>query len=69
MTLVALSPIGLNRADAAAYICASPFKFDALVQSGRMPSPILGGLRKIWEVAELDKALETSRPAMLPAVA
>lgn len=44
-----LAPLGLGRAEAAAYLGISPGTFDKLVQDGRMPPPKLIESRKVWD--------------------
>lgn len=54
----AITPRGLRRAEAAAYICVSPSLFDSMVQDGRMPSPRMINARTVWDRYELDEAFE-----------
>lgn len=49
-----ISPRGLSRAQAAAYIGVSPGKFDTLVESGAMPKPRKMGDRLTWDRQDLD---------------
>lgn len=51
-----LTPIGINRAQAAEFIGISPSYFDQLVASGAMPQPRRAGSRTIWDVSELAQA-------------
>ena len=53
-----LSPRGLNRVTAAAYVGVSATTFDKLVLDGSMPSPIAIRSRKVWDRFELDAAFE-----------
>jgi hypothetical protein len=48
------APRGLNREDAARYVCVSPRKFDELVGDGRMPKPRRVDGRTIWDRVSLD---------------
>ena len=53
------SPIrGLNRSQAAAYIGVSPSFFDELVKSTEMPKPARIGSRALWDIRQLDEALD-----------
>lgn len=49
-----LSPRGLCREAAAAYIGVSPGKFDEMVDDGRMPGPKHIDRRKVWDLKALD---------------
>ncbi len=51
-----LSPRGLSRGEAAAYIGIGPTKFDDLVRDGRMPAPKVIDGRKVWDRIALDLA-------------
>lgn len=51
-----LSPRGLSREQAAAYIGVSAVKFDRLVFDGRMPRPKAIDGRRVWDRHQLDKA-------------
>jgi len=51
-----LSPRGLSREQAAAYVGISPSLFDALVKDGRMPVPKRINSRTIWDRLQLDEA-------------
>src|SRR6476646_11655978 len=48
-----LSPRGLSREQAAAYVGISPSLFDALVKYGRMPVPKRINSRTIWNRLQL----------------
>jgi predicted DNA-binding transcriptional regulator AlpA len=49
---------GLSRVEAAMYIGISASKFDELVSDGRMPGPKRIDVRKIWDVRDLDMAID-----------
>lgn len=49
-----LSPRGLSRDQAAAYIGVSPCKLDSMVDAGTMPKPRRLGTRVAWDRVELD---------------
>ena len=49
-----ISPRGLSRAQAAAYINVSPGTFDSLVDKGLMPKARKMGDRNAWDRQELD---------------
>lgn len=51
-----LSPIGLSREMAAAFICVSPSKFDQLVKDGRMPKPKKIDARRVWDRQKIELA-------------
>jgi predicted DNA-binding transcriptional regulator AlpA len=53
-----ITPRGLSRTEAAAYIGISPSLFDAMVKQGRMPRPIRINSRVVWDVNELDEAFD-----------
>jgi predicted DNA-binding transcriptional regulator AlpA len=55
-----LAPRLINREAAAAYVGVSPNTFDAMIDKGLMPKPrILPGCRrKVWDVRELDIAVD-----------
>lgn len=53
-----LSPRGLSRCEAAAYVGISPSLFDELVRDGRMPSPKRINSRTVWDRKRLDEAFE-----------
>jgi predicted DNA-binding transcriptional regulator AlpA len=54
-----LAPRLINREAAAAYVCVSPTKFDALVEAGVMPRPKrLSDRRVAWDVRRLDAAVD-----------
>ena len=53
-----LSPRGLSRVEAAAYVGISPTLFDALVKERRMPGPKRINARTVWDRFELDAAFE-----------
>ncbi len=54
-----LTPIGINRAQAAEFIGISPSYFDQMVASGAMPQPRRAGSRTIWDVSELTQAFRS----------
>ena len=51
-----LSPRGLSRVEAAAYVGISPVKFDDMVSDGRMPAPKKIDGRRVWDRLALDSA-------------
>jgi hypothetical protein len=53
-----LAPRLISREAAAAYICISATKFNQLVVDGRMPKPRLIDRRKVWDVHELNNAID-----------
>ena len=53
-----ITPRGLSRTEAAAYIGISPSLFDAMVKDGRMPQPIAINTRRVWDKFKLDAAFE-----------
>jgi hypothetical protein len=53
-----LSPRGLCRIQAAAYVGVSPSLFDMMVKDGRMPGPKLINSRTVWDRFALDRAFE-----------
>jgi predicted DNA-binding transcriptional regulator AlpA len=53
-----LTPRGLSRVEAAAYVGVSPTKFDELVKDGRMPKPKRIDARTIWDRKQVDVAFE-----------
>jgi predicted DNA-binding transcriptional regulator AlpA len=52
-----LSPRGLSREQAAAYVGISPSLFDALVKDGRMPAPKRINSRTVWDRLQLDEGI------------
>jgi hypothetical protein len=53
-----LSPRGVSRVVAAAYVGVSPSKFDEMVLDHRMPAPKRIDGRKVWDVRDLDLAFD-----------
>lgn len=53
-----LSPRGVSRVVAAAYVGVSPCKFDEMVRDRRMPAPKRIDGRKVWDVRDLDLAFD-----------
>ena len=51
-----LSPRGLRRVEAAAYVGVSPSLFDEMVRSKIMPKPLRFGGRVIWDRQAIDRA-------------
>jgi predicted DNA-binding transcriptional regulator AlpA len=51
-----LSPRGLRRVEAAAYVGVSPSLFDEMVRSRVMPKPLRFGGRVIWDRKAIDQA-------------
>jgi excisionase family DNA binding protein len=63
-----ISPRGLSRTEAAAYVGLGTTSFDYLIRAGRLPAPIRVGRRVLWDRGALDAALAamaggTSPPA------
>lgn len=58
LAAIGLSPRGLSRAQAAAYLGVSPNTFDTLVADGRMPAPKAIGVRRVWDRLALDAAFQ-----------
>jgi len=63
--MIDLSPIGLNRSDAAAYVRLSLSAFDRMVETGQLPPPLHINWSKVWEVRKLDDAFKTFRSRTL----
>lgn len=55
---VSLAPRLIRRIYAAEYVGTSPTKFDELVRDGRMPRPKRIDGRVVWDVRELDAAVD-----------
>ena len=53
-----ITPRGMPRTIAAAYIGCSPRKFDSMVNAGEMPQPRLIGTKKVWDRIDLDDYFE-----------
>ena len=53
-----LSPRGLCREAAAAYVGVGVTKFDEMVADHRMPQPRRIDGRKVWDLRELDRAFD-----------
>jgi predicted DNA-binding transcriptional regulator AlpA len=53
-----LSPRGLSRAEAAAYVGISPSLFDMMIKDGRMPGPKRINSRVVWDRIKLDLAFD-----------
>lgn len=53
-----ITPRGLCRALAAAYIGVGTTKFDEMVLAGTMPQPRVIDARRVWDRFELDEAFE-----------
>lgn len=53
-----LPPRGLSRVEAAGYVGISATKFDELVRTGLMPHPKRIGVRRIWDIHQLDLFFE-----------
>jgi len=56
--ILPVSPRGLSRSQAAAYVGVSPSLFDAMVKDGRMPQPKRINTRTVWDRARIDEAFE-----------
>lgn len=54
-----IAPRGLRRTSAAVYVGVSPTKFDEMVKDGRMPGPFRVDNCVIWDVRDLDAAIDT----------
>lgn len=52
---LAITPRGLSRENAAAYVGVSPVTFDKMVADGRMPQPRAINRRKVYDIRELDE--------------
>jgi predicted DNA-binding transcriptional regulator AlpA len=63
-----ITPRGLNREQAAAYIGISVATFDILVANGSMPQPRMLETRKVWDLVEVDQAFDLL-PHAAPSVA
>jgi predicted DNA-binding transcriptional regulator AlpA len=63
---ISLSPRGLSRILAAAYIGVSPSLFDAMVTDGRMPRPIRINSRVVWDRLHLDEAFAALERSGIP---
>jgi predicted DNA-binding transcriptional regulator AlpA len=48
----------LNRVQAAAYAGVGVTKFDQMVNDGRMPQPRKIDSRRVWDVRQIDNALD-----------
>ncbi|MVA47757.1 hypothetical protein GOZ83_22105 [Agrobacterium vitis] len=48
----------LNRVQAAAYVGVGVSKFDEMVNDGRMPQPRKIDARRVWDVRQIDIALD-----------
>ncbi|RJL07150.1 hypothetical protein D3P06_01490 [Paracoccus aestuarii] len=53
----------LSRAQAAYYIDMGTSKFDQLVTDGRMPKPLRIDSRLVWDVRQLDSAIDALHDA------
>lgn len=53
-----LPPRLISRAAAAAYVGVSPGTFDQKVKDGDMPQPKIINRRRLWDVRELDAAID-----------
>ncbi|WP_417491831.1 helix-turn-helix transcriptional regulator [Maricaulis sp.] len=62
-----ISPRGLNRSQAAAYIGVSPGLFDEMVNDGRMPPSREINARRVWDIREVDMAFDDLPHAPRPA--
>ena len=49
-----VTPIGLNRKEAATYIGVGTTLFDRMVADGRMPCPIEINSRRVWDRQEIE---------------
>lgn len=55
---LSLSPRGLCRVQAAAYVGVSPTLFDEMIKDGRMPTPKRINSRTVWDIRKLDNAFD-----------
>lgn len=53
-----MTPRGLQKYEAAAYIGCRVTKFEEMVRVGTMPRPRLIGNRRVWDTVELDEKFE-----------
>lgn len=53
-----ISPRGLRREQAAAYVGVGTTKFDEMVGDGRMPSPKTIDARRVWDRFRLDACFD-----------
>ena len=53
-----VTPRGLCRTDAAAYVGVSPTLFDQMIEDGRMPKPKRINARTVWDIRKLDLAFD-----------
>lgn len=53
-----ITPRGINRDQAAAYIGVSVGTFDKLVTAGAMPAARMLESRRVWDIMELDRAFD-----------
>jgi predicted DNA-binding transcriptional regulator AlpA len=60
----ALPRRGLSRIEAAAYVGIGPTKFDEMVADGRMPKPFRVDTRVIWDIRDLDPAIDGLKEAV-----
>ena len=49
---------GLDEQEAAVYLSLSPSFFRGLVANGHMPRPRILGVRRIWDIDDLDAAFK-----------
>lgn len=49
---------GLSREEAAAYVGIGTTMFDEMVKAGTMPPPYRIGNRTIWDIRDLDSAID-----------
>ncbi|WP_108259389.1 hypothetical protein [Mangrovicoccus ximenensis] len=52
----------LSRVEAAAYVGVSPSFFDSLIAEGTMPQSLQLRRRRLWDVRQLDAAIDHLRP-------
>jgi len=53
-----MTPRGLQKYEAAAYVGCRVSKFETMVKDGTMPKPRLIGNRRVWDTIELDEKFE-----------
>jgi hypothetical protein len=53
-----IAPRGLSRDEAAIYVGVRPTLFDRQVRDGKMPKPLHIGGRRVWDIRQLDVAMD-----------
>jgi predicted DNA-binding transcriptional regulator AlpA len=62
----AIQPRLISRRDAAAYLGIGATTFDRLVAMETMPKPIAIGKRRVWDLRQIDAAIDELPEAELP---